>query len=105
MNCSLDRPSQAIALSALVLLLVTAPPAAEGQAPPGTYEGTESTVSVLGKLDVSCILIHWKIIGAMVCTRGVDINFCLIYQNPYPVGILEAVRRAKNPLCLLGSLV
>ena len=96
MSYRLDRACHLVAICALALLFTTAPPEAEGQAPAGTYEGTESTASILAKIDVSCILIHWKIIGAMVCTRGVDINFCLINQNPNPVGILEAVRRGGS---------
>ena len=64
-----------------------------GQSPPGSYEGSASTVSVAGEIDVTCILRTWRITGVFVCTHGTDIVVCLITENAYPVGILEVVRR------------
>jgi hypothetical protein len=64
-----------------------------GSLPASTYEGTETSVGVLGRLDLSCIFRNHFILGAMVCTHGFEVRACLIHQNPYPVGILESVRR------------
>lgn len=99
---TIDRLEAALRASALgatlfVLLTLPRPVAAEaqsgGDAAPATYEGTETSVGVLARLDLTCILRNHLILGAMVCTHGFDIRVCLINQNPYPVGILESVRR------------
>lgn len=91
-------PSESIARSAaggaLFFALLAIAPAHAQSVPAGTYEDTETQSSVYGRIDVSCILRNWSIIGAMVCSHGVDVNFCFIYQNPYPVGIVESVRRS-----------
>lgn len=79
---------------ALAGALLAIPPAYGQSTPAGSYENTESQGSIYGRIDTSCILGHWSIVGAMVCTHGADVNFCFIYQNPYPVGIVESVRRA-----------
>jgi len=83
------------ALAVLGFALAHLPPAgAQEKLPPGSYEKSETQFSLYGQIDVSCILAHWQIVGAMVCSHGFDVHFCLIVQNPYPVGVVEAVRRA-----------
>jgi len=93
-----ERLARAGAASALLYALLAIAPAhahvhAQSVAA-GSYEASETQYTVCDRIDVTCILRNWSIIGAMVCTHGVDVNFCFIYQNPYPVGIVESVRRA-----------
>ncbi len=67
---------------------------ARAEQPPTGYEGTETAPSLLGKLDLSCMLRTWRIIGVMTCpTPAGGVRTCMIVENAYPVGILEAVRR------------
>lgn len=89
-----EKLARAGAAAATLLALLAIAPAHAQTMPAGSYENTETQYSVYARIDVSCILSHWSIIGAMVCTHGLDVNFCFIYQNPYPVGVVEAVRRS-----------
>ena len=86
--------ARAAAVATIFVALLAATPARAQSLPAGSYENTETQYSVYGRIDISCVLSHWSIIGAMVCTHGFDVHFCFIYQNPYPVGIVESVRRA-----------
>ena len=85
----------AVFVLALALSAWTVVPPALAQTGPASlaYEGTESIASVLATLDVTCILRTWRITGVFVCTHGFDVTVCVITENAYPVGILEAVRR------------
>jgi hypothetical protein len=96
MSASIDIfPVRRGALVVLGIALLHLPPAgAQEKLPPAPYERSETQLSLYGQIDVSCILAHWQIVGAMVCSHGLDVHFCLIYQNPYPVGVVESVRRA-----------
>jgi len=59
-----------------------------------TYEGAETIASMTLAVDVSCILRTWRITGVMVCPSPAGgVTACVIVENAYPVGILEAVRR------------
>lgn len=113
----LETTVRAGALGAVLFILLTlsGPASAqEGKAgsAPATYDGTETSIGVLARLDIECIFRNEMILGAMVCTHGFDVRVCLIYQNPYPVGIVESVRRpgtsflweAKPFLTLLKGL-
>jgi hypothetical protein len=96
-NGTWDRVTRAgAALSIAIALLAIAPAGGVAQTASGTYESTENQYTLLARVDVGCIFRNWMIVGAMVCTRGFDVNFCLIYQNPYPVGAVESVRRAGS---------
>ncbi|MBI2930230.1 MAG: TraU family protein [Planctomycetes bacterium] len=57
------------------------------------YEGTESPVSMVARVDVSAILRSWRIKGVMVCSHKGRPRTCLWVENAYPCGILEVVRR------------
>ncbi len=59
-----------------------------------SYEGTENTVSMTLSMDVTCILRSWRILGVLACpSLAGGVNTCLIVENAYPVGIVEAVRQ------------
>lgn len=57
------------------------------------YEGSESIVTLLPRLDVSCILKTWKIKGVLACPWNFGTWTCLWVENAYPCGILEVVRQ------------
>lgn len=57
-----------------------------------SFEGTESFASMLGKIDVTCILKTWRINGVRVCVKKGKPVACVVVENAYPVGILEAVK-------------
>lgn len=85
-------------LEALLILLalhsVLADPSRSAEAQASFYEGTESALAMPLRVDVGCILRTWRITGVVVCPafpHGVHV--CLVIENAYPVGILEAVRR------------
>lgn len=59
----------------------------------GEYEASESVVSMVAQVDVSCILRTWKIVGVDVCMNDGKPHVCVIVENAYPCGILEAVRK------------
>lgn len=60
----------------------------------GSYEGTENTASMTLSIDVTCILRTWRILGVFACpSPNGGVTTCLIVENAYPVGIVEAVRR------------
>lgn len=77
----------------LALMLAVGVPKADTK-PDSSYEGTENVVSMVLTVDVSCILKSWRIVGVFACPspRG-GATTCLIVENAYPVGIVEAVRR------------
>lgn len=54
--------------------------------------GDESIPTLLSKVDYPCILRTWRIRGVRVCVRDGRPHTCLIIENAYPCGILEAVR-------------
>jgi hypothetical protein len=84
----------AFALAFLLAAWVLALPPAAAQVSAGTYEGTESLTALYGKIDISCILRTWRITGVFACPAFPHgVNVCLITENAYPVGIVEAVRR------------
>jgi hypothetical protein len=84
----------AFALAFIFAAWALAVPPADAQASAGTYEGTESLTTVYGKIDISCILRTWKITGVFACPAFPQgVNVCVITENAYPVGIVEAVRR------------
>ena len=81
-------------LSAFLGLLATRPPIAIEIGPSArSYEGSESLLTVVPRVDVTCILRSWRIVGVDVCVRDGTPRACVIIENAYPVGILEAVRR------------
>ncbi len=57
------------------------------------YEGTVSPPTLLGRMDVSCILRTWKIKGVLVCPWRGRLKPCLWVENAYPCGVLEVVRQ------------
>ena len=60
----------------------------------GSYEGTENIASMILTVDVTCILKTWRIVGVFACpSPSGGVNTCLIVENAYPVGIVEAVRK------------
>lgn len=89
-----ESVSRAFAVIVVASALAGAGPASVGaQQAQGTYEASESGYSVMARVDVSCIFRNWMILGGMVCVKGYEVRACLIYQNPYPVGIVESVRQ------------
>jgi hypothetical protein len=69
-------------------------PARTAGAQPSLYEGTESALGMPLRIDIGCILRTWRVTGVFACPafpHGVHV--CLVIENAYPVGILEAVRR------------
>jgi hypothetical protein len=57
------------------------------------YEGTISAVTVIGRLDVTCILRTWRVKGALWCPWRFHTKPCLWVENAYPCGLLEVVRQ------------
>ena len=58
------------------------------------YEGTENTASMILSVDVTCILRTWRILGVLVCPSPAGgVTTCLLTENAYPCGIVEAVRQ------------
>ncbi len=58
------------------------------------YEGSENTATMTLSIDVTCILRTWRILGVLVCPSPAGgVTTCLITENAYPVGIVEAVRQ------------
>jgi hypothetical protein len=58
------------------------------------YESTENTGTLYGQVDVSCIVRTFRITGTFACPAFPSgVNVCIIVENAYPVGVLEAVRR------------
>ena len=84
--------------SFLVFLLasaILADPGRPAEAQPSTYEGTESAIVMPLRVDILCILRTWRVTGIFVCPRFPHgVHVCLVVENAYPVGILEAVRRS-----------
>ena len=70
----------------------------------GSYEKTEDLASMIFSMDVTCILRTWRILGVMTCpTPAGGVRTCLITENAYPVGIVEAVRRPYSTHLLEAS--
>jgi len=68
------------------------------------YEGTQSSATLLGQIDIACILKTWRIKGALVCPWKGDQYTCLWVENAYPCGILEVVRQPwKSHLAEFGG--
>lgn len=77
--------------SSLALLLALIAPRQDSKLP---YQATENTASMILSIDVTCILRSWRILGVLVCpSPSGGVNTCLITENAYPVGIVEAVRQ------------
>ena len=57
------------------------------------YEGSQSSVTIIPQLDVTCILKTWKIKGVLACPSATGVRTCLWVENAYPCGILEVVRQ------------
>jgi hypothetical protein len=76
------------------MLLILALSVPQQDSKKGSYEGTENVASMILSVDVTCILRTWRILGVFACPspKG-GVNTCLIVENAYPVGIVEAVRR------------
>jgi len=60
-------------------------------------------------VDVTCILRTWKIVGVDICTHMGEPYVCVIVENAYPAGIIEAVRKPltshlAEAQILLGAL-
>ncbi len=80
-------------LGSLTLSMLLSAIASQGKAPPSTFEATESVAGLNLKVDLSCILRTWRIVGVMTCpTPAGGVRTCLIVENAWPVGIFEAVR-------------
>jgi hypothetical protein len=82
----------AIGLLALVTLGAHALPTAQ-TVPELPYEGKDSIMGTISRLDISCILRTWRIKGVLVCTHGFDVRVCLWVENAYPSGIFEVIRQ------------
>ncbi len=77
--------------TSMALILALAVPQEDTIRP---YAGTESLASLTLAIDVSCILRSWRILGVLACpSPNGGVTTCLITENAYPVGILEAVRQ------------
>lgn len=89
------------AVSAVAILLLAAISVAAAQASGQTrdvgelpYEGKDSIVTTLGRMDITLILRTWRAKGVLVCSHGIDgIRVCLWVENAYPSGIFEVVRQ------------
>jgi len=57
------------------------------------YEGTIPAVSVIPRLDISCVLKTWRIKGVLWCPWHGHTKPCLWVENAYPCGLLEVVRQ------------
>src|SRR5438046_7493930 len=58
------------------------------------YEGTLSIAGTYGLVDVTCILSSWRILGALACpTPEGGVRVCVLVENAYATGTLEAVRQ------------
>lgn len=57
------------------------------------FEGTETLVGTVAKVDVSIILRTWRVKGVMVCMVGPEPYACLRVENAWPNGLLEVVRQ------------
>jgi len=58
------------------------------------YESTMNTATMILSVDVTCILRSWRILGVLVCPSPAGgVTTCLITENAYPCGIVEAVRQ------------
>lgn len=57
------------------------------------YEGSVPIPSLVGRIDVGCLLKTWKIKGVLVCPWKGHLKPCLWVENAYPCGILEVVRQ------------
>jgi hypothetical protein len=57
------------------------------------YEGSMSAVSVIPRLDLTCVLRTWKIKGVLYCPWQGHTKPCLWVENAYPCGLLEVVRQ------------
>ena len=64
----------------------------DAEPPAMPYEGTESIVGTLGKIDVTCILRTWRIKGVGYCMTP-EPRVCLWVENAFPNGVLEVVRQ------------
>ena len=77
-------------VSMALILALTGPQ----EEPKLLYESTENTASMILSVDVTCILRTWRILGVLVCPSPAGgVTTCLITENAYPCGILEAVRQ------------
>ncbi len=80
--------------SAFLLAALLSAMAAQAQDRPVDYASTESIAALTLKVDVSCILRTWRIVGVMTCPSPAGgVTTCLIVENAYPVGVLEVVRK------------
>src|SRR4029077_9972486 len=57
------------------------------------YEGSDSIVGTLGRMDLTLILRSWRAKGILACTHGFDVRVCLWVENAYPCGIFEVLRK------------
>ncbi len=57
------------------------------------YEGTETPVSIAGRVDASTILGTWRLKGVKTCRHHGRVRACLWVENAYPCGVLEVVRK------------
>lgn len=57
------------------------------------YEGKDSIVTTLGRMDLMLILRSWRAKGVLACTHGFDLRVCLWVENAYPCGIFEVLRQ------------
>lgn len=57
------------------------------------YEGTIPAVTVIPRLDLTCVLRTWRIKGVLYCPWRGHTKACLWVENAYPCGLLEVVRQ------------
>jgi hypothetical protein len=70
------------------------------------YEGKDSLVSTLGRMDVMLILRSWRAKGVLACTHGFDVHVCLWVENAYPCGIFEVLRQPyKTQLAEMKAVI
>ncbi len=94
MSWSFTKAISATLLGTVALAAVGAgAPQERSTVPPLPFEGTESILGTIPKVDVSCILRSWRVKGVMVCLVGLKPHACLWVENAWPSGLIEVVRQ------------
>lgn len=70
------------------------------------YEGKDSLLGTLGRMDVLLVLRTWRAKGVLACTHGFDVRVCLWVENAYPSGLFEVIRQPyKTQLAEMKGMI
>jgi hypothetical protein len=105
MDWTFTKAASLTAIGLLCLVTLGAQAAPKGQAPPELpYEGKDSVIGTIARIDVTCILRTWRIKGVLACTHGFDVKVCLWVENAWPSGLFEVIRQPYRTQMLEMSL-